>query len=73
MRKKNHNNRLKTRTGSKGPARTAPPVYTARQREIVREGLRILARIIARAHLRREASRAAQEPAVPPQGRGAGG
>ena len=58
MRKNNHNNRRKTRTGSKGPARAAPPVYTAGQREAVREGLRILARMIVRAHLRREASRA---------------
>ena len=57
MRKNNHNNLRKTRTCSKGPARAAPPVYTAAQRETVREGLRILARMIVRAHLSREASR----------------
>ena len=32
----------------------APPVDTAEQRETVRRGLRILAKIIARAHLRRQ-------------------
>ena len=31
------------------------PQYTARQREQVRQGLRILARVIARAHLRKQA------------------
>ena len=62
MRKNNHNNRRKTRTGSKGSALAEPPVCTAGQRETVREGLRILARVIAGAHLRREASQATQEP-----------
>ena len=71
MRRNNHNNRRKTRTGSKRPTRTAPPVYTAGQRETMQAGLRILAKIIARAHLRREASTATREPAVPPPGRGA--
>ena len=33
-----------------------PPVHTAAQRETMRQGLRILARIIAHAHLRRESS-----------------
>ena len=32
---------------------TAPPVYTAGQRKTMRQGPRIPARIIARAHLRR--------------------
>ena len=50
MRKNNHNNRRKTRTGSKGSALAEPPVCTAGQRETVREGLRILARVIAGAH-----------------------
>ena len=34
-----------------------PPDYTAEQRETVRQGLRILAKIIARAQLRRQAGR----------------
>ncbi len=33
--------------------------YTAEQREQMRRGLRILARMVVRAHLRREASRTA--------------
>ena len=45
------------------------PQYTAREREKMQMGLRILARMIALAHLRREASGAA---AAPPPDRGAG-
>ena len=41
-------------------------VYTAGERQTVRQGLRILARIIARAHLGREASRASQTRREPP-------
>ena len=45
------------------------PVYTAEQRETVRQGLRLLARIIARAHLRRQAERSsAPAPGPPPAG-----
>ena len=63
MRDYNHRNRQKTRTGATGPAvKPGLPVHTAEQRDTVRHGLRILARIIARAHLRQEASQAAQEP-----------
>ena len=40
----------------------APPVDTAEQRKTVRRGLRILARIIARAHLRRQAARCGAVP-----------
>ena len=68
MRKNNHNNRRRTCAGSKGPAKTA-----ASFTRLDSEGLRILARVIAGAHLRRKASRAAKEPAVPPQGREDGG
>ena len=54
--------------------RTAPkrgsPTYTAEQRETMRRGLRILARIIARAHLRRQASRSGAAPEPPCGGRG---
>ena len=71
MRRNTHNNRRKTRTAATNPAANAGlPVYTAGQRDTVRHGLRILARIIARAHLRREASRA---ESVPSPDRGVGG
>ena len=40
----------------------APPVDTAEQRETVRRGLRVLAKIIARAHLRRQAARCIAAP-----------
>ena len=67
----NHCNRQEARTGATGPAaKSRLPVYTAEQRDTVREGLRFLARIIARAHLRRKASRA---ESVPSPGWGAGG
>ena len=52
--------------------RTTPergsPTYSAEQRETVQRGLRILARIIARAHLRRQALRAETEPETPKDG-----
>ena len=71
MRKNNHYNHRKARAGTAGPAiSTAPQAYTAGQLETMRHGLRILARIIARAHLRRQASRA--ESASSPD-RGVGG
>ncbi len=45
------------------------PVCTADQRPTVHQGLRILARIIARAHLRRQAERSsAAAPGPPPAG-----
>ena len=37
------------------------PQYTARQREQVRKGLRILAKVIVRAHLRKQAELADKE------------
>ena len=47
------------------------PVYTLEERQTVRQGLRILARIIARAHLGRQAERSsAAAPGPPPEGRG---
>ena len=71
MRKNNHYNHRKARAGTAGPAiSTAPQAYTAEQRETLRQGLRIMARIIARAHLRRELSRARLSPSPD---RGAGG
>ena len=56
-------------TSSNGSAVT----YTAAQREQLQRGLRILARMIVRAHLRQEASRAVSASAEPPSERTAGG
>ena len=39
--------------------------YTAEQQEALRRGLRILARMIARAHLRRQAARSVTAPRPP--------
>ena len=48
------------------PAQQHRPEYSPRQREQVREGLRILARIIARAHLRRRSGVRARDNLVVP-------
>lgn len=48
-------------TGRKAPARESPQ-HTAQEREGMRTGLRILARIIARAHLGRQAALAVSAP-----------
>ena len=53
MRSENRRNSLKNRKAS---AERGSAEYTAEQREQMQRGLRILARIIARAHLRRQAS-----------------
>ena len=45
----------KRRNRPAASARDAPE-YTARQREKIRQGLRILAKVIVRAHLRRQAA-----------------
>ena len=66
----NKNKSHKNRTG-RGVANAVadPPVYIAEQRPTVRQGLRILARVIARAHLRRQAERSgAPAPGPPPAG-----
>ena len=47
---------------AQSPARGHKPEYTPQQREQVRAGLRVLARIIARAHLRRQTDRADLPP-----------
>ena len=45
------------------------PVYTLEERQTVRQGLRLLARIIAHAHLGRQAERSsAAAPGPPPAG-----
>ena len=67
MRRNNHNNWRKSGTGKTGRAtRTEKPVCTAGQRETMQQGLRILARIIVRAHLRRESSRTESAPSADP-------
>ena len=43
-------------------ARRGSPTYSADQQETVRRGLHILARMIARAHLRRQESRSGATP-----------
>ena len=63
----NKNKSHRNRTG-RGVANAAadPPVYIGEQRPTVHQGLRILARIIARAHLRREADRSSAPVPDPP-------
>ena len=57
MQDNNQDNCRKAGTGAPSHnSRAAPPVYTAEQRKTMRQGLRILAKIIARAHLRRQAA-----------------
>ena len=64
MRNNNHDNRRKTRTGINAEA--APPACTAEYRKTMRDGLRILAGIIARAHLRQQAERGSSPASGPP-------
>ena len=54
------NDRKTGTADSKTPRRTSPQ-HTDAEREQIQAGLRILARMIARSHLRRETARAAQE------------
>ena len=49
-------------TNRRATAKRESPYCSAEQRETVRRGLRILARIIARAHLQRLASRSEAAP-----------
>ena len=58
--------RERTSTGIPSWPRKSSTVYTAEQRERMQRGLRILAHMIVRAHLRREASRAGSSPPEPP-------
>ena len=55
-------------TNRRATVRRGSPTHSAEQRETVQRGLRILARIIARAHLRRQALRAGTEPDTPKDG-----
>ena len=63
------NNRKSGTTGRNTPGRTSPQ-HTASERERIQTGLRILARMIARAHLRRQASGAAIESPPEPDAEG---
>ena len=49
-------------TNRQATARRGSPTHSADQQETVRRGLRILARMIARAHLRRQAARSVTAP-----------
>ncbi|MDE2842523.1 MAG: hypothetical protein OXN21_03975 [Chloroflexota bacterium] len=55
-------NTRKSGTGGRNTPGRISPQHTAPERERMQTGLRILARIIARAHLSRQASGAAPEP-----------
>ena len=59
----------KARSAGKKTSTGTSPQYTDCQRERMEQGLRILARMIARTHLRREASQGSEtqpEPAIGP-------
>ena len=56
-----------TGRAARHPVAAAPPVDAAEHQETVQWGLRVLAKIIARAHLRRQAARrSAAAPGPPP-------
>jgi len=58
--------RIRTSTRIPSSPKKSSTAYTAEQRERMQRGLRILARMIVRAHLRQEASRAGPAPHEPP-------
>ncbi len=62
--------RERTSTRIPSSAQNSSAAYTPKQREQLQHGLRILARMIVRAHLRREASQGG--PAPPPDHRPGG-
>ena len=62
-------NRKSGPAGRKTPRGTSQK-YTAQQREQMQTGLRILARMIARAHLRRQATGTVPEPPPDPDAGG---
>ncbi len=62
-------NRTSGTAGRKPPRETAPQ-HTDAQKETTQAGLRILARMIARAHLRRQALGAATESPPEPDAEG---
>ena len=59
----NKSNVRRDKTGEAAANTVAgPSAYTAEQRETIRLGLRVLAKIIARVHLRRQAARRGPPP-----------
>ncbi len=58
-------NGRKTSRERRATAERRSPAYSAEQWETLRRGLRILARMIVRAHLRRQASRPVAAPSLP--------
>ncbi len=64
MRKTNHKDRRKTGAGLNAGA--VQPVCTADHRKTLSDGLRILARIIARTHLQQQAERSSAPAPGPP-------
>ena len=54
-----------TSRGRRATAERMSLAYSAEQRETLRRGLRILARVIARSHLRLQASRPVTAPSPP--------
>ena len=58
--------RKKTSPRIPGSPNESSTTHTAEQRERMQRGLRILARMIVRAHLRREASRVGPSSPEPP-------
>ncbi len=68
MRKNNHKDRHKDwrKAGAGSNTGAAPPVCTADHRKTLSDGLRILARIIARAHLERQVERSGAPAPGPP-------
>ena len=64
MRKNMDKSRRDQTVGADAHTVARPPDYTAEQWETARRGLRILAKIIARAHLRRQAVRCGAIPAA---------
>ena len=53
---------MRSHNGRKPSTNSRTTAYSAEERETLRRGLRILARMIARTHLRRQASRSAASP-----------
>ena len=69
MRESNHDGRWQARTGATAPTNNVVPQDgTAEQRRKMRQGLCLLAKIIAHAHLRRQGEQRRAAPHGPPHG-----
>ena len=67
MQENNHSNRRRSTGRPAGNPTATLQGYAAEQRETLRSGLRVLARIIASAHLRRRTERMTAASAPPPE------